>query len=60
MRKGKEVDDDVTLGRLEDGEKQMAKAEDEDQDTPKPSASAKALGMTLSTLSATTRAKPSS
>ena len=28
LRKGKEVDLDVTLGRLEDGEKQMAKTED--------------------------------
>ncbi len=39
LRKGKEVDLDVTLGRLEDGEKQMAKVEDEDQDTPKAHAS---------------------
>jgi serine protease Do len=51
LRKGKEMEIDVTLGRLEDGEKQMAKAEDEDQDTPKPAASAKALGLTLSMLS---------
>jgi len=51
LRKGKQVDIDVTLGRLEDGEKQMAKAEEEDQDTPAPSATAKALGLTLSTLS---------
>ena len=51
VRKGKEVDLDVSLGRLEDGEKQMAKIEQEDADTPKPSASAKALGLTLSMLS---------
>jgi serine protease Do len=50
LRKGKEVNLDVTLGRLEDGEKQMAKAEDSDAQTPKPDATAKALGLTLSTL----------
>src|ERR1700761_7599555 len=50
LRKGKEVTLDVTLGRLEDGEKQMAKVEDDDQDAPKPSATAKALGLTLSLL----------
>ncbi len=50
LRKGKEVDVEVTLGRLEDGEKQMAKVEDQDEDTPKADTSAKALGLTLSTL----------
>ncbi len=50
LRKGKEIKVDVTLGRLEDGEKQMAKAEEEDSDTPKTSQSAKALGLTLSQL----------
>jgi serine protease Do len=47
LRKGKEMDLDVTLGRLEDGEKQMAKAEEQDDDTPKADATAKALGLTL-------------
>ncbi len=52
LRKGKEVSIPVTLGRLEDGEKQMAKAEEssDDNDAPKESATAKALGLTLSTL----------
>ena len=52
LRKGKEVSIPVTLGRLEDGEKQMAKAEeeDDDDDAPKESATAKALGLTLSAL----------
>ena len=52
MRKGKQIKIDVTLGRLEDGEKQMAKAEatDDSADTPKPSAPAKALGLTLAPL----------
>jgi serine protease Do len=48
LRKGKEMDLDVTLGRLEDGEKQMAKVEDQDSDTPKPDATIKALGLALS------------
>ena len=50
LRKGKEIGIDVTLGRLEDGEKQMAKAEESDAETPKADATAKALGLTLSTL----------
>ena len=50
LRKGKEIKLEVTLGRLEDGEKQMAKAEEKDNNTPQPSATAKALGLTLSTL----------
>ena len=50
LRKGKEVTLDVTLGRLEDGEKQMAKAENQDSDAAKPEATAKALGLTLSLL----------
>jgi serine protease Do len=49
LRKGKEVTIPVTLGRLEDGEKQMAKAEESDEETS-PSATAKALGLTLSQL----------
>ncbi len=55
LRKGKEMNIDVTLGRLEDGEKQMAKADDQDSDTPKPDATAKALGLTLSPLTDETR-----
>jgi serine protease Do len=52
MRKGKEIKIDVTLGRLEDGEKQMVKVEatDDSANTPKPSAPAKALGLTLAPL----------
>jgi serine protease Do len=48
MRKGKELTKAVTLGRLEDGEKQMAKAETAPGDTTEPeSTSAKALGLAL-------------
>jgi serine protease Do len=54
LRKGKELNIDVTLGRLEDGEKQMAKAEDKDSDA-KPEATAKALGLTLSPLDSDSR-----
>jgi serine protease Do len=52
MRKGKQMKVDVTLGRLEDGEKQMAKAEEgAGDDAPKTTiAPAKALGLTLSLL----------
>lgn len=49
MRKGQEVALTVTLGRLEDGEKQMAKADTsggEDVDSP----TAKALGLALTPL----------
>ena len=51
MRKGQELTKTVTLGRLEDGEKQMAKAEGATTTPPEAeSTSAKALGMGLSTL----------
>jgi len=50
MRKGKEITLDVNLGRLEDGEKQMAKAEAPDSEAAKPEATTKALGLTLSPL----------
>jgi serine protease Do len=53
LRKGKEVTIEVTLGRLEDGEKQMAKAAE--GVTPSDTAVAKALGLTLSPLTADTR-----
>jgi serine protease Do len=52
LRKGKEIDIEVTLGRLEDGEKQMVKAE---EDKGQPKADAKALGLTLSPLDAQAR-----
>jgi serine protease Do len=47
IRKGKEVTESVTLGRLEDGEK-LAKAEDDDAAGDSDTGSAKALGLTLS------------
>jgi len=52
MRKGKQIKVDVTLGRLEDGEKQMAKADESTgDDAPKKStAPAKALGLTMAPL----------
>ncbi len=52
MRKGKQIKVDVTLGRLEDGEKQMAKAEDgAGDDAPKATiAPARALGLTMAPL----------
>ena len=51
MRKGQELTKTVTLGRLEDGEKQMAKAEGATTTPPEAeSTSAKARGMGLSTL----------
>ena len=50
VRKGKEVKVEVTLGRLEDGEKQMAKAEENGDDAPKAAAPAKALGLTMAPL----------
>src|SRR6202161_331271 len=51
MRKGQELTKTVTLGRLEDGEKQMAKAEGATTTPPEAeSTSAKALGMGLSAL----------
>ncbi len=55
MRKGEELTKTVTLGRLEDGEKQMAKVEDETVPEPKESTSAKALGMALAAISEETR-----
>ena len=51
LRRGKEVEIDVTLGRLEDGEKQMAKAEEEDAEPAQPDVATRALGLTLSPLS---------
>jgi len=51
MRKGQEKTLSVTLGRLEDGEKQMAKAEEEtDSGDAKATAAVAALGVTLSPL----------
>jgi serine protease Do len=52
MRKGQSMKVDVTLGRLEDGEKQMAKAEENgDDDAPKTTtAPARALGLTMAPL----------
>ena len=51
MRKGKSLKVDVTLGRLEDGEKQMAKAEESGgDDAPKTSSPARALGLTMAPL----------
>ncbi len=53
MRKGQEITKTVTLGRLEDGEKQMAKAE---STAPEPeSTTAKALGMALAPMGDDTR-----
>jgi serine protease Do len=50
VRKGQELTKTVTLGRLEDGEKQMAKAESEGGASEPESTSAKALGMALATI----------
>ena len=50
MRKGKEMTKTVTLGRLEDGEKQMAKAEEDATPPRRTSTAAKALGMSLAPL----------
>jgi serine protease Do len=50
MRKGQELTKTVTLGRLEDGEKQMAKAEGATAPDTTESTSAKALGMALAPL----------
>ena len=51
MRKGQEKTLNVTLGRLEDGEKQMAKAEeDSEAGDAKASAAIASLGLTLSPL----------
>jgi serine protease Do len=47
VRKGKELTESVTLGRLEDGEK-LAKADDDDATADLDTGSAKALGLTLS------------
>jgi serine protease Do len=55
MRKGEELTKTVTLGRLEDGEKQMAKAETEKAEPEAESTAAKALGMALAAVSAETR-----
>ncbi len=55
MRKGQEVTKTVTLGRLEDGEKQMAKAEEDAAPAEKDSASAKALGLALAPIGEETR-----
>jgi serine protease Do len=56
MRKGEELTKTVTLGRLEDGEKQMAKTDAETvPEEPKESTSAKALGMALAAVSDETR-----
>ena len=50
VRKGKEVTETVTLGRLEDGEK-LAKADDDAQSDLDQPTSAKALGLTLAPIS---------
>ena len=50
MRKGQELTKTVTLGRLEDGEKQMAKAESTTTPPEAESTSAKALGLALAPL----------
>jgi serine protease Do len=50
MRKGQELTKTVTLGRLEDGEKQMAKAESTTTPPETESTSAKALGLALAPL----------
>ena len=50
MRKGQEMTLTVKLGRLEDGEKQMAKAETGPEPRPAESTTAKALGMSLSVI----------
>jgi serine protease Do len=55
MRKGEELTKTVTLGRLEDGEKQMAKADAETTAPEAESTSAKALGMALAAVSDETR-----
>jgi serine protease Do len=55
MRKGAELTKTVTLGRLEDGEKQMAKADAESAAPEAESTSAKALGMALAAVSEETR-----
>jgi serine protease Do len=51
VRKGQEIAKTVTLGRLEDGEKEMAKAEEEPNGAADSQASARALGMELSAIS---------
>ena len=50
VRKGKEMTETVTLGRLEDGEK-VAKADEDDQSANLDTGSAKALGLTLAPIS---------
>jgi serine protease Do len=54
LRKGKDVVLTVELGRLEDGEKQVAEA---DKKASEPAATVTALGMTASTLTKELRAK---
>ena len=56
IRKGQEVTKSVTLGRLEDGEKQVAEAKPEAQPEQQP-AIKKALGLDLANLSDGLRAK---
>ncbi len=50
MRKGQEMTKTVTLGRLEDGEKAMAQADDETTAPPTARRVANALGMELSAI----------
>ena len=56
LRKGKEVVFNVTIGRLEDGEK-MAMAQDKKSDASKAPAVVTTLGMTVSSLSDELRSK---
>jgi serine protease Do len=55
FRKGEQMTKSVTLGRLEDGEKTMAKADIPADAEPEESTSAKALGLALSPLGDDTR-----
>lgn len=55
LRKGKEMSFNVTIGRLEDGEKQMAQNQPDDQSAAP--ATVTTLGMTISTLTDELRTK---
>ena len=60
MRKGEELTKTVTLGRLEDGEKQMAKADADDAPRRRPNPPRPRRSAWRSPRSATKRARPSS